>query len=152
MKTTLKQFSLAMLTFGSLGLAATSAHADWGHGSNDYGYGPRHDDGLFRQSQAFGQQVAMRQARQRDRIRIGMQEGSLTRHEFRKLMEEQREIHEMERHFRADGILDVREFRRLDHALDVASRNIRMEKHDRQARYAAYDTTRFDLRDGGAWY
>jgi hypothetical protein len=42
----------------------------------------------------------------------------------------------MEQHFRADGFIDPREFQRLDRALDIASQNIRAEKHDRQARVA----------------
>lgn len=42
----------------------------------------------------------------------------------------------MEQRFRADGVIDAREYQRLDHALDMACRNIKAEKHDYQARYA----------------
>jgi hypothetical protein len=51
-------------------------------------------------------------------------------------MQEQHEIRAMEHHFAADGLIDAREFQRLDRALDIASRNIKLEKHDRQDRYA----------------
>lgn len=125
MKTTLIKQTLGLL---ALGLAATGAHASW----------DRHDQAYTRhanqQSRHFAQQIDARQDRQMDRIEAGMRQGRLTRAEYRKLMHEQREIRAMERHFRADGIIDAREFRRLERALDVANSNIRDEKHDRQAR------------------
>jgi uncharacterized membrane protein YebE (DUF533 family) len=71
-----------------------------------------------------------------ERIQAGMHSGNLTRFEFRELMHEQREIRAMDHYFRADGVIDAREFQRLDRALDIASHNIKQEKHDRQARYA----------------
>ena len=137
MKDTLKKTSLVMLMLGSLGLAIPGTHAAWGRGGNDYG--PRPGDALRLQSEAFQQRIDARQTWQRDRIRAGMADGSLTRREFRYLMEEQREIGAMERRFRADGIIDAREFRHLDHALDRASHSIRMERHDRQAWVANND-------------
>jgi len=70
-----------------------------------------------------------------ERIQAGLRNGALTRNEYRTLMQEQAAIRDMERRFRADGRIDAREYQRLDHALDVASRNIRHERHDRQARY-----------------
>ncbi len=132
MKSTLMKTALGLLAFGSLVLSAPSAMAGWDRDG--------HDRYAFRQSQQFSQQVNARQDRQMDRIRTGMHEGRLTRAEFRELMHEQREIRSMERHFRADGFIDGREFRHLGHALDRASRNIRAEKHDRQQRYA-YNTS-----------
>jgi ribosomal protein L19E len=130
MKSTLIKQTLGLL---ALGLAATGAHASW----------DRHDQAYARhatqQSRFFAQQIDTRQDRQMDRIEAGMRQGRLTRAEYRKLMHEQREIRAMERHFRADGMIDAREFRRLDNALDVANSNIRDEKHDRQARNG-YDT------------
>lgn len=109
---------------------ATAAQADWHR--NDHPQ-VRH---AYPQSQAYSQQINARQARQMDRIEAGNHNGILTRHEVRDLMREQHEIQAMERHFRADGIIDAREFQRLDHALNQADRNIRVERHDRQARYA----------------
>lgn len=130
MKSTLMKTTLRLLALGTLGLTATGAHADWDRGG--YGY----DRSGYQQRQDFSAQVDARQDRQMERIRAGMQEGHLTRAEFRELMHEQREIRAMEHYFRADGFIDAREFQRLDRALDVASRNIRAEKHDRQERYA----------------
>lgn len=129
MKRTLMKTAFSLLALGSLSLSATGALAGWDRDGYDR-------QAFFRQSQAFGQQIDVRQDRQMERIRAGMQEGRLTRAEFRELMHEQRGIRAMEHHFRADGVIDPREFRRLDHALDRASRNIRTEKHDRQERYA----------------
>ena len=131
MKITLMKTGLAMLTLSAL-LAATSAQADWDRA----GYGDRQGEHAYRQSQMYGEQINARQQRQMDRIRAGLRDGSLTRREFRDLMHEQRTIHAMEHHFRADGVIDAREFRHLDRALDTASYAIRTERHDRQARYA----------------
>lgn len=154
MKTTLMKKALGVLALSALGFAATGAQADWGRGGYDYGQGsPAHERGehdfdrggyAFRQSQAFSAQIDARQDRQIGRIQAGARDGRLTRAEFRDLMLEQREIRAMERHFRADGFIDAREFQRLDRALDIASRNIMAEKHDRQARYADGYTPRFN--------
>lgn len=124
--------TLALLAVAALSLAANGVQADWSRGDRG------HDNGhhAYQQSRMFSQQINARQDRQMERIEAGMRTGALTRSEFRKLMHEQHEIRAMERHFRADGFINVREFRRLDRALDVASRNIQAEKHDRQARYA----------------
>ena len=140
MKSTLMKTTLGMLMLGSLGLAATGAQADWGRD----GHGYRQDEHAYRQSLAYNRQIDARQARQMERIRAGRHDGSLTRHEFRYLMQEQRHIRAMERRFRADGVIDAREFRRLDHALDRASRDIRAEHHDRQARYGNNTGPRFN--------
>jgi hypothetical protein len=92
----------------------------------------------------FSQQINARQDRQMERIQAGKREGNLRRAEFRNLMHEQREIRSMERYFSADGMIDAREFKRLDHALDIASRNIRAEKQDRQVRSAYGHNSRFN--------
>jgi len=134
MKNTLMKKTLGML---ALGLIATGAQADWERG----GYGHKQ---AYLQSQAYNQQIDARQDRQQDRIRVGMRSGQLTRAEFRELMQEQHKIHAMEQRFRADGRIGTREFQRLDRALDMADRNIRMEKHDRQARHAYGYASRFN--------
>jgi len=140
MKSNLIKKTLGVLTLGALGLMATGAQAGWDRG--DYGQG--HNRHAYQQSQKFSQQIHARQDRQMERIQAGKREGYLRRAEFRELMHEQREIRAMERHFSADGVIDAREFKRLDHALDIASRNIRAEKQDdRQARNA-YDYRRFN--------
>jgi hypothetical protein len=127
MKTTLLKNTLGLI---ALGLIATGAQASWDRG------GPGHIGHIGRvhqQSQVYSQQVDARQDKQMMRIKAGLREGRLTRAEHRTLMREQNDIRAMEQRFRADGVIDAREFKRLDHALDVASRNIQAEKHDRQA-------------------
>lgn len=123
MNITLMKNALGIL---ALGLIASGAQAGWERG----GYG----HAAYSHSRSFSQQIDARQERQMERIQHGARSGQLTRREFRELMQEQQTIRAMERRFRADGRIDAREFRRLDHALDVADRNIRVELRDRQAR------------------
>jgi uncharacterized membrane protein YebE (DUF533 family) len=130
MKTTLIRTSLGILMLASLGLTTTAAQADWGRD----GQGHRQAAFAYKQSQAYSRQIDARQERQQDRIQAGRRDGSLTRGEFRNLMHEQREIQAMQHRFRADGRIDAHEFKRLDRALDRADRDIRKERHDRQAR------------------
>jgi len=130
MKSTLMNKTFAVLALGSLGLMASGAQADWNH--EGYGHGGR----SIQQSNMYIQQIEARQQQQMKRIHSGRHTGSLTRFEFHDLMHEQREIRAMEQYFRADGFIDAREFQRLDRALDIASQNIRAERHDRQARVA----------------
>lgn len=141
MKTQLMKKTLVALTLAGLGLIASGAQANDNRNYDDryeHRVGRDHDDRRgneqLRQSQRFVQQVDARQHRQIDRIRDGRDSGELTRNEFRELMHEQRHIRSMKENFLADGILDPREFRRLDRAQDIASREIRSEKHDQQAR------------------
>ncbi len=137
MKSILLTKTFGVLALGILGLGATGAQAAWGHDS-------RHHQQVYQQSWAYGQQVNARQDRQAQRIRAGKRAGQLTRFEFRELMQQQRNIRAMEQHFRADGRIDAREFKRLDRALDVAHRRIRTEKHDRAARQAYGQMQRFN--------
>lgn len=149
MKSNLMKKTLGVMALGALGLMAAGAQAGWDgtqvgwDRGDDYGQGHhRHD---YQQSQMFSQQINARQDRQMERIQAGRREGNLRRAEFRELMYEQREIRAMERYFSADGVIDAREFKRLDRALDIASRNIRAEKQDdRQARYADEPIRRFN--------
>jgi len=144
MKSNLMKKTLGILALSTLGLMATGAQANWERGGQAYGHGYGHAQILaYQQSQAFSQQINVRQDRQKQRIQAGIHQGNLTRAEFRELMQEQHSIRAMEQHFRADGLIDVREFKRLDRALDIADHNIRAEKHDRQARQA-YDHPRFN--------
>ncbi len=159
MKTQLMNKTLVALALGSLVMITSGAHASDTRNSNEYGNRnsavlqvevatqrnrnaarePEHHHGNRRdhanqQSQKFSQQVNARQHRQMDRIQAGKRSGTLTRYEFRELMHEQRHIRSMEQSFLADGIIDPREFQRLDRALDQANRSIRAEKRDQQAR------------------
>lgn len=161
MKTQLMNKTLVALALGSLMMITSGAHASDTRNNNGYGnrnaavveievatQRNRHEsrepefqhnhgnrwDHAYQQSQKFSQQVNARQDRQMDRIHAGKRSGSLTRYGFRELMQEQRHIRSMEQNFLEDGILDSREFQRLDLAQDRASSNIRSEKYDQQAR------------------
>ena len=140
MKSKLMKKTLGVLTLSVLGLMASGAQAGWDRD----GYGQGHRGHAYQQSQKFTQQINARQDRQMERIQAGRHEGNLRRAEFRELMHEQREIRAMERYFSADGMIDAREFRRLDHALDIASRNIKAERRDDQQVRNAYDHRRFN--------
>lgn len=120
-------------TFGTLALAGLLLASN---GALAYWDTPGYEHHAVERSRWFSEQIDARQDRQRERIRAGLHDGRLSRGEFRELMNEQHRIRAMERHFRADGLIDEREFRRLDLALDRAGRNIREEKHDDQGRYA----------------
>jgi hypothetical protein len=130
MKSTPMKKTLAILALGSLGLVASGAQADWNH--DDHGL----DGRAIQQSNMFINQINARQQQQMERIQSGRHTGSLTRSEFHNLIEEQREIRIMQQRFRADGVIDAREFQRLDRALDTASRHIRAERNDPRARVA----------------
>lgn len=126
MTRTLMKTALSVL---ALGLLATSAHADF------FDRGDRDHPRVIQQSEAYIQQVNARQARQMRRIEAAQRAGLLNRYEFRALRREQQQIRSMERKFRADGIMNAREFQRLDHALNLAHRNIRMETLARNTRH-----------------
>jgi hypothetical protein len=140
MKTTLLKTTLIALSFAGLGIASNGAQADGNRGGDAYGHGYQNSHAIsgkyaYQQSTLYSQQINARQNRQMVRIQAGMRTGQLTRPEFRRLMQEQHRIRAMEHHFRADGRINAREFQHLDRALDVASRNIMADKHDRQHRY-----------------
>lgn len=126
MTRTLMKTALSVL---ALGLLATSAHADYDN------RGGRDHRRVAKQSEAYIQQVNARQARQMERIKAAQHAGLLNRYEFRTLKHEQQQIRSMERQFRADGFMNAREFQRLDHALNIAHRNIRMETLARNTRH-----------------
>ena len=72
---------------------------------------------------------------QRDRIRAGRADGSLTARETHRLANRQLCVERMEQRMRADdGRLGPRERLRLDRALDRSSAAIWWQRHDRQSR------------------
>jgi uncharacterized membrane protein YebE (DUF533 family) len=145
MKSNLMKKTFGVLALGALGLMTTGAQAGWNGEQAGWDRGHGHNGHAYQQSRMFSQQINARQDRQMERIQTGKREGNLRRAEFRELMYEQREIRAMERYFSADGVIDAREFKRLDHALDIASRNIRADKQDdRQARNAYEPNRRFN--------
>lgn len=78
--------------------------------------------------------VNARQHNQRDRIRDGMHDGSLTRQEARDLRGEQKAIRAEERQYKSDGVLTRDERQDLRQDQRVASRHIYQEKHDAEQR------------------
>lgn len=145
--TTLGLIALATMSFAASHAQAshdTSQRFDAPYGIQNWqergGYHPRH----FQHDNQRLAEINARQARQQDRIRQGMHDGALTRREFRMLISEQHHIRSMKRDFMADGYLSPFEFRKLDQALHVAGRNIRMEKHDYDTRTSHYDRYRYD--------
>lgn len=83
--------------------------------------------------------VDRRQDRQRHRIREGWRSGELTRGEAKRLYRQHRSIAKMERRYTADGYLSAKEQRRLDRALDRASRQIRRAKHNDRVAYRRHE-------------
>ena len=147
MKKSVVNTTLGLIALATMSFAASHAQANHDTPQRyDAPYGGQHwqerGDYRPRHNQHDNQRLAeinARQAQQQDRIRQGMQNGTLTRREFRSLMSEQQYIRSMERDFIADGFLSPFEFRKLDHALDVAGRNIRMEKRDYDSRTSQYE-------------
>lgn len=159
MKTQLMNRTLVALALGSLLMITSGAHANDTRNNNEYGNRnsavvqvkiaaqrnrnearePEHNYGnrwnhAYQQNQKFSQQVNARQLRQRDRIHASKRSGSLPQHEFRELMPEQRHIRSMKQRVLTDGNIGPRKLHRLDRAQDRASRNIRSERYDQQAR------------------
>jgi hypothetical protein len=78
--------------------------------------------------------VNARQENQAGRIVQGVASGELTRKEAGELVEEHRDIKQLERDYKSDGTLTGDERRDLHQQLDQAGDEIREEKHDAQQR------------------
>ena len=78
--------------------------------------------------------VNARQENQTDRIVQGVASGELTHKEATELVEERRDIKQLERDYKSDGTLTQQERTDLHQQLDQAGEEIREEKHDAQQR------------------
>jgi hypothetical protein len=78
--------------------------------------------------------VNSRQENQSGRILQGVASGELTRNEATELREEHRDIKQLERDYKSDGMLTGEERQDLHQQLDQAGEEIREEKHDAQQR------------------
>jgi len=78
--------------------------------------------------------VNARQQNQRERIQQGVKSGELTRRETGRLVEEQRDVRQLERAYKSDGTLTGAERRDLQHEQNQASHDIYRQKHDEQDR------------------
>ncbi|MEZ5613851.1 MAG: hypothetical protein R3E35_01395 [Rhodocyclaceae bacterium] len=76
-----------------------------------------------------------RQHNQRDRLRDGWRDGSLTRDERKDLRGDQKAIRVEERAYKSDGVLTRIERRDLHQDMNAASRNIYEERHDDERRF-----------------
>jgi hypothetical protein len=110
----MKKFSAVLLTLTGVVAVVSASHAD-AHRTRDPG-------------------VNQRQQNQRERIQQGVKSGELTRRETGRLVEEQRDIRQLERGYKSDGTLTDAERRDLHHEQNQASRDIYRQKHDEQER------------------
>lgn len=78
--------------------------------------------------------VNARQENQKDRIVHGVASGELTKKEAKELVEERRDIKQLEQGYKSDGVLTTKERKDLHQQLDQAGEEIREEKHDQQQR------------------
>lgn len=105
--TTLGLVALATMSFAARHVQANHDHPQRfdrpnGHHWEEHGnYGQRHGQ---RPNHLLAE-INARQAQQMNRIRHGIENGALTRREFRALKSEQHYIRAMERDFLADGFL-----------------------------------------------
>ena len=76
-----------------------------------------------------------REARIRDRIQRGMNDGRITDFEARRLWRELGSIEAKERAFRADGRINGREFDELNRDLDRLAEDVRSQLRDEQRRH-----------------
>ena len=136
MKRTTKLLASALLAAGALIGIQTPAAADDDHRLPSWGQGEHQQNRrAFQEGYRLAGQIDDRQDNQHDRILEGLRSGKLTQNEFFNLMQEQRSIRQQERQFLADGFLGPREYESLSQALNRADEHIRVEKHDRDARY-----------------
>jgi hypothetical protein len=75
-----------------------------------------------------------REARIRERIQRGMNDGSITRWEARRLFRDLGSIEAKERAFRSDGRLNSREFAELNRDLERLALNVREQRRDEERR------------------
>ena len=78
--------------------------------------------------------VNQRQQHQSQRIKQGVRSGELTRRETGRLVEQQRDVRQLERAYKSDGELTRAERVDLHHEQNQASRAIYNQKHDAQDR------------------
>ena len=110
----MKTLSATLLTLAGVLAVASASQADTRH-TRDPG-------------------VNARQHNQRERIQQGVKSGELTRRETGRLVEEQRDVRQLERAYKSDGTLTGAERRDLNHEQNQASRDIYRQKHDEQER------------------
>ena len=79
-----------------------------------------------------GQVVDNRQERQEKRIENGIENGTLTEAEAKKLKKQQGRIQKIEERAEADGTISKKEKKHMQHALNNANRDIKRKKHNKR--------------------
>jgi len=135
---------IAIITVGLLASGAAVAGSIHSVGDNhsgnfiavQYGYGyDRSDQYRNDRSDERSASINEREARIKNRIQRGIQDGSLTDWEARRLYRELGYVENKERAFRSDGRIDGREAAELNRDLDRLADNVRDQRHDEQRRY-----------------
>ena len=81
----------------------------------------------------YGQGVIKeRQENQKDRIKAGVKDGSVTKVEAAKLKREQKEIRQDVRQAKSDGVVTGKEKAKITRQQNKASRDILRQKNDKQ--------------------
>jgi hypothetical protein len=82
---------------------------------------------------AFGQgALKQRQENQKDRIKAGVKDGSITKGEAVRLKQDQKEIAKDAKAARADGVVTGKEAAKITREQNKASRDIYKQKNDKQ--------------------
>lgn len=126
-------FKIATIMVAGMFLAASAATALCGDGKKAGGNGSQKKDadkGKADKDKPNGGNCDKRQERQAKRIEHGIKKGYLTADEIAKLESQQKAIAEMEANFKSDAKLTKDERKKLQDALNEASRCIWAEKHD----------------------
>jgi hypothetical protein len=126
----MKRFTAATFALAGIVALASVSHADAPRRTRDPG-------------------VNTRQHNQQGRIVQGARSGELTRHETGRLVNEQRDIRQLERQYKSDGALTRDERRDLHQEQNEASRHIYNQKHDAQDRAQIGSGTPIAVRDPG---
>lgn len=133
--------TLAIAALSTLTLMAGASQANgWGHYErvnapsfpDRPGFDHRGPDAFQNHEAGYntGYNIDARQQQQMEKIMHGLRAGNLSRQEARDLIQDQRKIEQMQRHYLADRHLSRDEWLQLDRRLDRAAQDIRAEKRD----------------------
>ncbi len=134
-------FSTGVLAQHSGGYGAYGGHSYGGHsgygGQVAYGgHGGRGGQGGYGAYDGrYDGDIERRDAINNERIERGIRSGQITPREAYGLREQQARIERIEARARRDGFINERERERIEFAQRELSRDIRLERHDREARY-----------------
>ena len=90
--------------------------------------------GLTTLSAQSTHRIDKRQKNQKTRIVDGVQNGELTKRETKRLVRQQARVKHMENRANADGVVNLRERRRIEKAQNKANRTIARKKHNARDR------------------